>query len=287
MLKYIITTMDTRIGVGIITCNRPEYLRNLLNSLTQCGVTIDELVVVNDGNPITNFNLSQGTWIDNETNIGVGKSKNKALRYLVEKNCNYIFLIEDDMLILDQTVFKQYIEASKISGIQHFNFGPGSPFNRKQTIKNFDLHNRHLLDEESESNPKLIIDYKDVQIALYQHCCGMFSFFTKNVLEEVGYIDENYTNAWEHVDHTYTIIKAGYHPPFWWFADLANSQQLIASQKNAINNSTTAKNTDTWLRNVHINAEKYNKKHGHYPAQALDTPQDKVVEILKRLKQNA
>jgi len=276
--------MSDKIGLGIITCNRPEYLRRLLVSLVQCENIINELVVVNDGRPINDFDLSQGEWIENEINLGVGKSKNKALKHLVERGCDYIFLIEDDMLILDTTVFKQYIEASEKSGIHHFNFGPGSPFNRKQTIRNFDLHNRHLLDEDTEPNPRVIVDYKDCQIALYLHCTGTFSFFTREVLEKVGYIDENYTNAWEHVDHTYTIIKAGYHTPFWWFADLANSHKLIAPQENAINNSTTSKNTDAWMKNVQVNAEKYAKKHGHYPAQALDTPRDKVIEILKQLK---
>ena len=275
--------MSDKIGLGIITCNRPQYLQKLLDSISQVN-DLNELIVINDGKEITEIDISHVALINNKTNLGVGKSKNKALKYLVEKECDYIFLIEDDMLILDQTVFKQYIKASKKSGIQHFNFGPGSPFNRKQTIRNFDLHNRHLLDEDTEPNPRVIVDYKECQIALYQHCTGTFSFFTKEVLDRVGYIDENYTNAWEHVDHTYNIIKAGYHTPFWWFADLANSYKLLTPQENAINNSTTSKNTDAWMKNVQINAEKYAKKHGHYPAQALDTPQDRVIEILKQLK---
>ena len=275
--------MSDKIGLGIITCNRPQYLQKLLDSISQVN-DLNELIVINDGKEITEIDISHVALINNKTNLGVGKSKNKALKYLVEKECDYIFLIEDDMLILEHTVFKQYIKASKKSGIQHFNFGPGSPFNRKQTIRNFDLHNRHLLDEDTEPNPRVIVDYKECQIALYQHCTGTFSFFTKEVLDRVGYIDENYTNAWEHVDHTYNIIKAGYHTPFWWFADLANSHKLLTPQENAINNSTTSKNTDAWMKNVQINAEKYAKKHGHYPAQAFDTPQDRVIEILKQLK---
>ncbi|NBP16793.1 glycosyltransferase, partial [bacterium] len=141
--------MDSKIGVGIITCNRPDYLRNLLNSLVPCHDIINELVVVNDGTPVTDFDLSKDVWIDNPQNLGVGKSKNKAMQHLLDKGCDYIFIIEDDMLILDPTVFDQYIKASKISGIQHFNYGPGSPFNRKQNIQ-FDLHNRHLLDQHSD-----------------------------------------------------------------------------------------------------------------------------------------
>ena len=30
-------------------------------------------------------------------------------------------------------------------------------------------------------------------------------------------------NAFDHLDHTYRIIKAGFHPSFGWFADVADS----------------------------------------------------------------
>jgi len=273
-----------KIGVGIVTCNRPDYLRNLLNSLVACESRIDKLVVVNDGKHINDFDLSKGTWIDNEINLGVGKSKNKALKYLYEQGCDYIFLIEDDMLITDSTVFDQYIVASKTSGIQHFNYGPGSPFNRKQIIQDFDLHNRHLLDQHTEPNPKMIVDYKVCKIALYEHTVAMFSMFTRKIIEAVGYIDEQFYNAWEHVDHTYCIIKAGYHPPFWWFADLANSHELLTEAPGAIDNSSIANKSEQWNKNVMEGREYYLTKHGHYPNQPPFVSKEQVIETLKRIK---
>ena len=123
----------TKIGVGIITCNRPEYLSNLLRTIPI--TKIDTLVVVNDGDVKNKLNLSYpGVWLQNEENLGVGKSKNKAMQYLYDKGCDYIFIIEDDMIIKDENVFDRYIQAYKKSGIHHFNYGPGSPFNRKQNI---------------------------------------------------------------------------------------------------------------------------------------------------------
>lgn len=271
-----------KIGVGIITCNRPEYLKQLLQSIIPCK--FDELVIVNDGEHIDNIEFkSQFTYIKNETNLGVGKSKNKALKHLLDKECDYIFLIEDDMLIKRADVFDQYIKACKVSGIQHFNYGPGSPFNRKQTIQNFDLHNRHILNQHSEPNPKLIIDYKDLQIALYEHTVAMFSFFTKEVLQKVGLIDENYYNAWEHVDHTYMIIKAGYHPPFWWFADIANSTDYLEEAPGAIDNSSIANKNEQWEKNVYGGREVYLKKHGHYPNQPPQVSMETVINFLKNL----
>ena len=281
MLKY--TSMYKKIGVGIVTCNRPDYLKGLLDSLLQCKDVIGELVIVNDGKHLDKIDSFEGKLLNNEKNLGVGKSKNKAIKHLLDSKCDYIFIIEDDMVVLDKTVFQKYIEAYKISGIHHFNYGLGSPFNRKQDIQ-FDLHNRHELKQNSEPNPKLIIDYKNCQIALYEHTVAMFSFFTKEVLEKVGLIDEEFYNAWEHVDHTYRIIKAGYHPPFWWFADIANSNQYIKEAEGAIDNSSIASKSDEWRKNVYGGREIYKRKHGHYPNQPPYISQNEVIEKIKELK---
>jgi len=276
--------MSNKIGIGIITCERPDYLNRLIQSIDITKAGIDQIVVVDDGVKPTARTVYDGNIITTTGKTGVGKAKNLALKSLIDNNCDYYFIIEDDMLIKDQNVFDYYIRACKNTGIQHFNFGPGSPFNRKQKIQGFDLHNRHELNEESEPNPKLIIEYTDCKIALYQHITGMFSFFSKKCLEKVGLIDEDYKNAWEHVDHTNRIIRAGYHPPFWWFADIANSTDYIDSQKDAIQNSTTSKNTTEWLQNVQTNAELYKIKNGCYPSNTPNTLQTQVLQILKTIK---
>jgi GT2 family glycosyltransferase len=274
--------MDTKssIGIGIITCNRPDYLKKLLDSISYCNWA--EFIIVNDGDKldVPGYNYYVHT---NETNLGVGKSKNIAMQHLLDKGCDYIFIIEDDMIILDESVFDKYIEAYKKSGIHHFNYGPGSPFNRKQDIQ-FDLHNRHLLKQDSEPNPKMILDYKTVKVSLFEHTVAMFSFFTREVLEKVGLYDEAYYNAWEHVDHTYMIIKAGYHPPFWWFADLHDSHKYITEAPEAINNSSIANNNEQWHKNVYGGREIYKQKHGHYPNEPPYTTKEDVVETLKKLK---
>lgn len=276
-----------KIGVGIITHERPEYLKNLLASIEASRRDIDLLVVINDGKPIEGFKLENGTFLQNDTNQGIAKSKNRALRYLLKHDCDYFFLIEDDMLIKDASVFKQYIEAYKASGIHHFNYGPGSPFNRKQKIKNFDLHNRHLLDSDTEPNPKLIVDYKTCKIALYEHTVAAFSFFTKTLLKKnLGYMCEDFDNCWEHVSSTNYIIKAGYHPPFWWFADLANSHELVTEAPGAIQNSTIGKDKEAWQKRVMDGREIYKKKHGYYPNQPPLHSEEQVIQILKQLKKN-
>jgi len=271
-----------KIGVGVITCNRPNYVKRLLGNLNVCE-DIDELVVVNDGESLPDSKELPGTWIENIKNLGVAKTKNKALQFLLNKSCKNIFLIEDDVIIKKPETFSVYIEAAKQTNIKHFNYGPGTPFNRKQTTT-FDIHNRHELSTDAEANPKLIIDYKTVRIALYEHVAGMFSFFHNSVLEKVGLFDERFFNAWEHVEHTYRIIKAGFHPPFWWFADIADSETYIGEYKDAIQNSAISKNTDQWMLNVKKGQELYKQIHGHYPNQPPFATKDVVLQTLKRIK---
>ena len=93
--------MSESIGVGIITCDRPDFF-------TKCRDSIDHksynhIVVVNDGHDdVVN---PRAPVIKTKGREGVGKGKNKILKYLYEKGCDYMFLLEDDMIMLDNSVF--------------------------------------------------------------------------------------------------------------------------------------------------------------------------------------
>lgn len=277
-------------GVGIITCNRINFLKLCLESLPD-NIGIDfPLVIVNDGNveipqDLYKHRCDKTYIINHKNNKGVGISKNDALKKLMELNVEHIFLLEDDIIIKNKDIFLKYIKASNKTGIRHFNYGPGSPFNRKQDSSEiFDLHNRHLARQDTEPNPRIVIDYgEDIKIALYLHTVAMFSYFHKSVIEKVGYIDESFYNAWEHVDHTYRIIKEGMHPPFWWFADLENSHHLLSEAPGAIDNSSIANKSEQWQKNVMGGREIYLRKHGHYPNQPPYFDEKEAIKSLKNI----
>ena len=89
---------ENKIGVGIITCNRPVYFKQCYESLDK--LKIDEIVVVNDGKPLPkNIILNDTHFIQNEENLGVSKTKNKALKHLLKTGCEHIFILEDDCII--------------------------------------------------------------------------------------------------------------------------------------------------------------------------------------------
>jgi GT2 family glycosyltransferase len=246
---------------------------------------VDHVVVVNDGKDFdynwnSNFRslyvgrVPETTLIyhHNKKNLGVGKSKNIAIRQLLDQGCDHIFLIEDDIYIKDASVFQKYIEASKATGIQHFNFSQHGIMNK-------------TFDGLSKPNPRMIVKYGDIQVPLYPHCVGAFSYFSRKCLETVGLMDEEYYNACEHMDHTLEIIKAGMHPPFWFFADIENSWEYLGDEPWSLQQSTISSKADH-SEVMRAADQVFFKKHGHYPVQTPLTSEESVVKSLKEIKKN-
>jgi len=270
--------MSEKIGVGIITCQPRDTFHKCFDFWHHM---VDHIIVVNDGKEFKN-DWSSGfrskyickipettlMYYHNEENLGVGKSKNSALRHLLNQGCEHIFLIEDDIFIKDNLVFQYYIEASKKSGIQHFNYSQHGLANKTR---------------DGEPNPRHIVKYGDVEIAFYPHCVGAFSYYSRKCLEECGLMDERYYNACEHVDHTYEIIKKGMHPPFWYFADLADSHEMLGDDGWSFEKSSICSRPD-FNDNVRKADEIFLEKHGHVPTQTPMTDWDGLVSSIKEIK---
>lgn len=263
-----------KIGIGIVTCNRPSFFLKCFRSIPDNYL----LAVVNDGADFADIDKLQKeknfTYFHNNVNLGVGKSKNILFRYLLDSDCDHIFIIEDDIIVKDETVFEKYIQASKKSGIQHFLFGYHGPANRNNISK-------------GAPYPRYIIDYKDFKIAFNANCVGAFCYYSKESLLKVGLIDEDYTNAFEHVDHSYRLAKAGFCTPYYHWPDLSNSYELLDEIECSENSSAIRPRSD-WMDNIKNGAILFKKKHNYSPAwqnAVPDTPQDTVLKFLKKIKQ--
>jgi GT2 family glycosyltransferase len=254
------------IGVGIITCNRPDFFKKCLDSIDRKW--FDYLVVVNDGDDIEYKKDNQFYhYIKTSGGEGVGKAKNKAFKHLLGKECDYIILVEDDMLFKGN-IFEQYINAYKKTGIEHFMFGYHGPANKGMVSKGKPL-------------PRKIIDYHGgLQIALNEHCVGAVCFYTRNCLEKVGLFDESFTNAFEHVDHSFNLAKQGFTTPYWWWPDIANSLDYVEEQACSEESSAIRPRKD-WQDNIGNSWDIFERKHGIGPTDILDTDFNNVSDFLK------
>jgi GT2 family glycosyltransferase len=280
--------MNDQIGICISTCDRPEYLKKCINSLKGVDAVVcicdDGHKKVDDFIP-SNINIIR----TKKPRSGVAINKNMGFRYLLDKGCDYIFMIEDDCIIKDHILFSKYIEASKVTGIQHFNFGPGSPWNRKQDNKSLkgDLSKRMDAKQDGEPVPRMVIEYDesgDTVLCLYEHVVGMLSFFTRKGLEEVGLYDEDFYNAWEHVEHTYRFIQKNMTTPFWWFADIKGSEEYIEGQQDEKANTSLAKDENEFNKLVHDGLRVFRSKHNIVPGEIKPQSKQQVINKIKTIK---
>ena len=260
----------SKIGVGIITCDRVNMFNVCFESLNE--EWYDELVVVDDGKE-EHPSMRRGVEYKRTTGgVGVGKAKNVAIQNLLDKDCDYIILVEDDMKFTGN-LFAEYVRAYKTTGIHHFMFAYHGPANKAGV-------------SYGKPAPRLVFDYgpfDEVRIALNQHCVGAVTFYTRESLEKVGLYDENFTNAFEHVDHSYQLAKNGFSTPYWWWADIANSLDFVQEQKCSEDSSAIRPRPD-WQSNIQSAAQYFMSKNKVSPVKVPDTPQQKVVEIIKHYK---
>jgi GT2 family glycosyltransferase len=266
--------MENKIGVGLITCDRIDFFKKSAKSIIKALEKHKdfEFVVINDGK--TKLEIPKINCINTTGKIGVGKAKNIAFKELLAKGCDHIFIVEDDIVIKNSNVFEAYINARNITGIQHFMFGYHGPANKNNI-------------SGGPPAPRYIVNYDDgLIIAINQHSVGAFCYYTKEVLNEIGLIDETFENAFDHVDHDYRIAKAGYCTPYWNWPDLANSMDYLEEIECSERNSTI-RTRENWKENIEKGAQHFKKKHGVLPAWkgcVPDTSKNKVIEILKKIK---
>lgn len=276
-------TMDIKkVGVGMVTYNSEH---RIVESAFTIPNWIENFVIVNDGTPYNSESYpNHAHIIQHEKNMCVGAAKNTAIKYLMDLGCEHIFIIEDDILIKDDKVFSQYIKYSALSGIKHLNFALHGPANKKGSTGFKDLSDRK--DVDGEPNPRMMVPYPEgIKIALYPNCVGAFSYYHRSVLEKIGLFDPAFKNAWEHVEHTYQAIKSGFHPPFWYFADIENSWDYLTDIPNSIENSTIAR-TPEWNENFRKGTIWYKKKHGITPTETPLINPSEVQKILSIIYSN-
>lgn len=271
----------SKVGIGMVTYNAEHRIKRSAFTVPEW---VEHFVIVNDGTPYDkNSYPEHATIIQHEKNECVGKAKSNAIQWLMNRGCEHIFIMEDDILIKDENVFEQYIKHSLVTGVKHLNFALHGPANKKGSGGFSTLEERAKLDDGGEPNPRMVINYdNDVKLALYPNCVGAFSYYHRKVIDKVGLFDSHFKNAWEHVDHTFETHKKGFHPSFWYFADIWNSWDYLTDIPGSIQNSTIAR-SEEWNRNFKNGSEYYKRKHGFYPTQTPLVDQNVVNNQLQAL----
>lgn len=172
-----------RIGVGVISYKRPKECQEVCQGVIR---TIDQvsdqytLVCAVDQSDITEYHeVSKIFHILNGNNSGVAMNKNRALWHL--RNCDLVFLLEDDFKPIRPGWVDLYRTAIRETGMQHFN--------------HIRLDHRDVLHK--------IIRLPSFVMGIYQRNTAQLMVMTKSVIDKLGAFDVRYGKfGYEHSDYT-------------------------------------------------------------------------------------
>lgn len=239
--------MKAKIGVGVVTYNRADYFKVAIDSVLKHLDMVDEIVVVDDGSTSPEYDkilkaLPARVHVIRQKNAGVGPAKNACFKYLLGQGCDFLFIMEDDLVIKDRMAVVGYLAAHKMTNFPHLLFSYHGDNRQMKPVYNQDSH----------------------PLAFWPNCVGAWCFYTREVLERVGLMDENFHNAYEHVEHSWRIFKGQVDYGGW--PDVWGSYRWVDEQPQAIANSSIRTDDEAWRNNIRNALAYWRSKDPNCPA---------------------
>lgn len=183
---------SVKIGVGLCTYNRPDKALQTAKAVKETTQGVN-LVCSIDGGDFSKYNIEEFLKLGYEVivgdNQGVVRNKNRIINYL--QNCDYLFIIEDDLTPMKAGWVELYIEALRCTGYDHINFIPETA--RATKIK------------EKKYSDSITLTY-------YGLLSGQLMVMTNKCLHQVGILDPEYKfYGHGHTDYTRRCQQAKLH----------------------------------------------------------------------------
>ena len=186
-----------KIGIVTVTYNSALMLHDFFESLDQQTYKDFIVFVVDNASKdatlkqLRERNSERLVIIDNETNMGVAAGNNQGIRYAVEAGCEYVLLINNDVLFDSEMIARlmrgmKESECSMTVPMIYFQvpstriWAAGGEF---RTALGFSVSHRHANEEDSSAACQPTrIDYAPT-------CCVLIR---REVFADVGLMDERY-----------------------------------------------------------------------------------------------
>lgn len=128
--------------------------------------------------------------VHNDTKkIGIARSKNNCIAYLMEQGCTHLFLYDDDCYPIRKDwhlLFTENPAAHATATFDKLSNGISNGNIRKGRINNYEY---------------------------FQNPCGILMYYTRECIQQIGGMDIRYAKyGHEHVGHSYRIFNAGLTP---------------------------------------------------------------------------
>jgi glycosyltransferase involved in cell wall biosynthesis len=178
-----------KLGIGVISCNRPHQLSECLDTVKRYTDAAYELVVADDGSDDETkaVIVERSARMITGQNMGVAWNKNRAIYVLSNIfACDVVLLVEEDTFPIRRGWQENWVNASLRFG--HVNLA-GHWFRR-----NF------VGGSGTVEDPIISRAFS-----------GQVTGFSREAIANVGYLDSRFRGfGGGHVDHTRRMVRAGY-----------------------------------------------------------------------------
>ena len=175
--------MDVKVFVIIVAYKGMRWYERCFESLRQSSLSVQTIVVDNASNDGTvdfiRKNYPEIHLIESESNLGFGRANNLGMRYALDHNCDYVFLLNQDTWVEPDA-----IELLVKCHLCHKEYGIISPMHMSDDGKQLNF----LLDDGNR-NYKLLSDLycgsvKDVYSITYVNAAAWL--LPRITLEKIG-----------------------------------------------------------------------------------------------------
>ncbi|MDP5158580.1 MAG: glycosyltransferase family 2 protein [Flaviramulus sp.] len=175
--------------VIIVTYNGIKWIEECLKSVFNSSIPVIPIVIDNNSNDDTvafiKENFQDVVLLEQSENLGFGKANNKGMRYALNQNADYVFLLNQDAFLNKDTI-EHLIQVAK----KHPEYGVLSPL---QTDYSGKLLEKYFFKFSAEDNMTLYSDFilknkvKDVYSVNFIQAAAWF--LPINTLKKVGGFD--------------------------------------------------------------------------------------------------
>ncbi len=196
-------------NIGIILYTQGNNYKNLTKCLESLSEFKDNILVVCDGQLPSLKILDDHNCVDFRRTDHFAGCVNHGLRHFIKTDVDHIFIVNDNIMVLDPAVFDDFIKVNNYTNLDF------------------------IVDGNSDKK-RLTVELKDdYNITLVSEFDGYVCYLNKNTVRKVGFFDERYKTTFELLDYYKRAADAGVTTPFGWFATVGGMDTNIYNQTNS------------------------------------------------------
>lgn len=204
-------------GIAICNYNRASNLEKIIDAVRDTMPPDTRLVVCDDGSTDDSIKVASDkkVLLIRGENLGVGYNKNRAVFAL--QDCDFVCILEDDLLPTEKGWFELYEKAARLSGIHHF-----------CRVQDKEIPETILHFQEYMNNSSLTPIYG-------KSPRGDLTFITKKVITKIGAFNPSFVGVgYAHGEYTERIWNAGLIPHPLKYVDIKEARDKLIQINDTI-----------------------------------------------------